>query len=106
MLITDMGGEAPARTDPDDPFVKMVIDTAEPVYGQSMQVVPMIGGSGPNHIFAEYLHLPIVTSGIGYPGSHAHAPNENIRLDLYLKGAQHIARILTQFGQPGGRNVD
>ena len=106
VLITDMGGEAPARTDPDDPFVKMVIDTAEPVYGQSMQVVPMIGGSGPNHIFAEYLHLPIVTSGIGYPGSHAHAPNENIRLDLYLKGAQHIARILTQFGQPGGRNVD
>jgi acetylornithine deacetylase/succinyl-diaminopimelate desuccinylase-like protein len=96
--VTFLGGEAPARTDPDDPFVKLVVDSAEDVYGQPMQVVPMIGGSGPNHAFTEYLRVPIVTAGIGHPGSQAHAPNENIRLDLYLKGAQHIARILKAFG--------
>jgi acetylornithine deacetylase/succinyl-diaminopimelate desuccinylase-like protein len=99
--ITYLGGEAPARTDPDDPFVDLVVEAARPVYGQPMQIVPMIGGSGPNHVFIETLHLPIVTSGVGHPGSQAHAPNENVRLDLYLKGAKHIAQILRAFGNTG-----
>jgi acetylornithine deacetylase/succinyl-diaminopimelate desuccinylase-like protein len=59
------GGEAPARTDPDHPFVKLVVDCAEDVYGQRMQVVPMVGGSGPNNVFIENLNLPIVSAGIG-----------------------------------------
>ena len=95
--ITLMGGEAPGRTDPDDPFVKLVVDAATDVYGHPMQIVPMIGGSGPNHIFIDYLKVPVVSSGLGYPGAQAHAPNENIRLDLYLKAAKHIARIIENF---------
>ena len=59
----------------------------------------MIGGSGPNHAFIRELNVPVATAGIGYPGSNVHAPNENIRLDLYLKGARHIARILKEFGK-------
>ena len=96
--IKFLGGEEPARTNPDDPFVALVVETARPVYGQPMQIVPMSGGSGPNHAFVHNLHLPVVSAGIGYPGSQGHAPNENIRLDLYLKGAMHIARILKEFG--------
>ncbi len=96
--IEFLGGEAPARTDPDHPFVRLVVESAADVYGMPMQIVPMSGGSGPNHLFIEKLSLPVVTAGIGHPGSQAHAPNENIRLDLYLKGAKHIARILNEFG--------
>lgn len=44
------------------------------------------------------LNLPIASSGISYPDAHTHAPNENIRMDLYLKGAKHIARIIEAFG--------
>lgn len=97
--ITFLGGEAPARTDPDDPFVRLVVDAAQDVYDAPMQIVPMVGGSGPNYVFQKYLNVPIVTAGIGHPGAQAHAPNENIRLDLYLKGAKHIARILKEFGK-------
>jgi len=43
--------------------------------------------------------VPIASAGVGDPGGQAHAPNENIRIDLYLKGAKHIARILEEFGQ-------
>lgn len=95
--INYLGGEPPARTDPDHPFVALVIQAAEPVYGQPMQVRPMIGGSGPNYPFIHILGLPVVTAGVGYPGSQAHAPNENMRIDLYLKGAEHIARILKEY---------
>ena len=96
--ITFLGGEPPARTDPDDPFVKLVVDTAEPVFGQPMQIVPMIGGSGPNYPFVHLLNVPVVTAGGGHPGSLAHAPNENLRLDLYLKHAKHMVRVLSEFG--------
>lgn len=95
--VTFLGGEAPARTDPDDPFIALVCQTAEPIYGFPMQIVPMSGGSGPNHPFVHDLHLPVASAGIGHPGALAHAPNENIRLDLYLKGARHITRILKEF---------
>ncbi len=97
--ITYLGGEPPARTDPDHPFVKLVVEAAEPVYGTPMQIAPMIGGSGPNYPFVHILGLPVVTAGVGYPGSKAHAPNENMRIDLYLKGAEHIARIISEFSQ-------
>ena len=99
--ITDLGGEPPARTDPDDPFIALVVKTAEGVYEHPMEIVPMVGGSGPNHAFIHHLNVPVASAGIGYPGALGHAPNENIRLDLYVKGAKHITRILEAFGESG-----
>lgn len=96
--IEFLGGGPPARTDPDNPFIQMVVNSAAEVYGKPMDIVPMVGGSGPNHPFVHLLGLPVATAGIAYPGTKAHAPNENIRLDLYLKGARHITRILETFG--------
>jgi acetylornithine deacetylase/succinyl-diaminopimelate desuccinylase-like protein len=95
--IKFLGGEPAARTDPDHPFVRLVVDAAADVYEHPMQLVPMIGGSGPNYPFIHDLNLPVATAGVGYPGSQAHAPNENVRIDLYLKGAKHIARIIRAF---------
>ncbi len=97
--IEFLGGGPPARTDPDHPFVKLVVETSADAFGETMQLVPMVGGSGPNHAFVNTLKLPVVTTGIGYPGGNAHAPDENIRIDLYLKGAKHISRIIHAFGQ-------
>ncbi len=97
--IAVLSSEAPARTDPDDDFIRMIIRSATDVYGQPMRIVPMTGGSGPNAVIQEALDVPIATIGIGYPDSRAHAPNENLRLDLYLKTAKHLTRILSDFGK-------
>ncbi|MBW8012915.1 MAG: M20/M25/M40 family metallo-hydrolase [Chloroflexi bacterium] len=97
--ITYNGGEPPGRTDPDDPFIDLVVNAATDIYGTPQQIVPMTGGSGPNHAFLHYLELPVATSGISYPGAKVHAPNENIRIDLYMKGAKHITRIMKDFGE-------
>jgi len=94
-----LGGEPPGRTDPDHPFVKLVVDAAEPVYGRKMTVVPMTGGSGPVHMFIHDLGLPVVTAGLGYPDTRAHAPNENIVLEHYVRHAKHVARILGEFAR-------
>ncbi len=97
--IDFLGGEPAARTNPDDPFVKIVVDTAEEVYDAKMEIVPMIGGSGPNYPFVHDLGLPVVTMGLGYPDTKAHAPNENIRLDLYLQHAKHMVRVIKEFSK-------
>ena len=96
--INYLGGEPAGRTSPDDPFVALVVETARSVYGHPMQIDPLGGGSGPIYPFIHYLKLPVATAGIGYPGGRGHAPNENIRLDLYLRGAKHITRIINSFG--------
>ncbi len=92
-----LGGTIPARTDPDHPFVQMSIAAARDTYGLEPRVVPVIGDSGPNHAFIEHLKVPIVTAGVGTPDAQIHAPNENMRLDLFVKGAQHTARIVAGF---------
>ena len=97
--VTDLGGDAPARTDPDHPFIKLIVDAAKGVYDKPMALVPMVGGSGPNHPFVHDLGLPVATAGMGYPGTRTHAPNENIRIDLYLKHARHMARVMREFGK-------
>jgi acetylornithine deacetylase/succinyl-diaminopimelate desuccinylase-like protein len=94
-----LGGEPAARTDPDDPFIKVVVDAAEEVYEMPMELVPMVGGSGPNYPFVHDLGLPVATAGMGYSDTRTHAPNENIRVDLYLKHARHMARVMKEFAK-------
>jgi acetylornithine deacetylase/succinyl-diaminopimelate desuccinylase-like protein len=95
--IQFLGGNPAGRTDPDDPFLALVASTAESVYGMPMQIVPMIGGSGPNHCFIQELGVPVATAGCGYPDTRAHAPDENVVVDLYVKHARHTARLLEAF---------
>ncbi len=97
--IEFLGGNPAGRTDPDDPFLKLVSETARPVYGVPMQIVPMVGGSGPNHAFIQELGVPVATAGFGNPDTRAHAPDENLRVDLYLKHAKHVARMIHAFAE-------
>ena len=96
--IEFLGGGPAAKTNPDDPFIKLVVDTAEEIFESKMELIPMVGGSGPNSPFVHELNLPVATAGLGYPDTRAHAPNENIRIDLYFKHARHMARVVAQFG--------
>jgi acetylornithine deacetylase/succinyl-diaminopimelate desuccinylase-like protein len=97
--IEFLGGNPAGRTDPDDPFLRLVSETARPVYGMPMQIVPMVGGSGPNFVFIQELKVPVATAGFGNPDTRAHAPDENLRLDLYLKHAKHVARLIRAFAE-------
>jgi acetylornithine deacetylase/succinyl-diaminopimelate desuccinylase-like protein len=97
--VNFVGGEEPGRTDPDDPFIALVLDAAKDVYELPPLVWPMIGGSGPNHAFIHHLHVPIASVGGGYPGSRAHAPDENIRIADFVRGVKHMARVLLALGR-------
>ena len=96
--VSFLGGEPPARTDPDHPFLQLVTAAAREVYGVPQQIAPLSGGSGPMHVFTHALGVPIATAGVSYPGAQTHSPNEHIVIDHFEKGIRHTARILGEFG--------
>lgn len=101
ITITDLGGEPAAKTDPDDPFIQLVNEAGKEVYGVPPVIHPIIGGSGPNHVFVHELNVPIATVGVGHASSRAHAPNENIRIKDFILGIKHTAHVIVRLGEMG-----
>ena len=99
LTVTYSDGENPARTAMDSPFIKLVSATARDVYGKEPLLVPTMTGSGPMYCISQGLGLPVASSGIGFPDDKIHAPNENARIDYFLKGILHAAAILNEFGK-------
>jgi acetylornithine deacetylase/succinyl-diaminopimelate desuccinylase-like protein len=85
------------RSDITDPFLHLVKKTAEEAYGSEAVLYPNSPGTGPMYQFNESLHLPIVSTGVGWAESKAHAPNESIRMKDYVDGCLHMAYLLTDF---------
>jgi acetylornithine deacetylase/succinyl-diaminopimelate desuccinylase-like protein len=99
--VTVHSSEHPARTPIEDPFVKIVTDSARAVYGSEPYIMPSMTGTGPQHPVQEILGVPVASCGIDYPGNRIHAPNENIRLDYFRLGILHTAELIEQIGRSG-----
>jgi len=93
-----IGGERAGQTPSNDSFVQMALEAAREIYGVEPTVSPMMGGSGPVAPFRDILNVPVVTLGTSHPDSLAHAPNENLRLDQFILGTRHMARLVRRFG--------
>jgi acetylornithine deacetylase/succinyl-diaminopimelate desuccinylase-like protein len=89
-------GEHPSAGDPAHPFVRTAAETAERIYGHSPALIPMMSGTGPVHLLCGQFGVPMVTAGVGYAGSRAHAPDEHIRIADFVAGTQYIAALLEQ----------
>ena len=92
----------PYRTDLDSPWVQMVAETAEEIYGRKPVMTPNMAGTGPMFDFGDTLGMPIATSGIDHPSHKIHAPNENITIEDFLYGARHAALIIDRFASDWG----
>lgn len=97
--IAYLGGQRPARVDPDHPLVKLAAETAEEIYGKPASIIPIVGGSGPMWWFSGLLGLPVTSPGIEYPGVRVHSPNEHIRLDDFVRGTRHLAYLLARIDE-------
>jgi acetylornithine deacetylase/succinyl-diaminopimelate desuccinylase-like protein len=94
-----LSAERPARTPIDHPFVGLMCEAARQVYGREPVLIPSMAGTGPLYPFIKTLGLPTADCGIGYPESRIHAPDENIRLADFLRGAKHMAAVLERFAR-------
>lgn len=89
----------PAKTSLDSDIVKATINAAIKVYGKPPVVYPTMAGSGPMYLFIRNLGIPLSSTGVGYYGSRAHAPNENIRIKDFIEGMKHVAAIIFEFSK-------
>jgi len=95
--IIKHGSTEPTRTSIDDPFVKLVVKTAEKVYGEKAVIYPTSAGSGPMHLFRNFLGYPVVSAGCSHPEANTHAPNENLKIRSFIKGTKFIATLISDF---------
>jgi acetylornithine deacetylase/succinyl-diaminopimelate desuccinylase-like protein len=87
----------PARTPTDHAFAQIVIDAARDVYQHDPIVYPLTPGSGPMYVLCQRFGIPAVSIGVGNENSRNHAPNENIHVQDFYQGIEHLAVILDRF---------
>ena len=91
------GSTEPTKTPLSDSFVQTVVTTAERVYETKAVVYPTSAGSGPMHLFRNWLGFPVVSVGCAHAESREHAPNENITIDGFVKGTKFMAALIHDF---------
>jgi acetylornithine deacetylase/succinyl-diaminopimelate desuccinylase-like protein len=99
VTVQPLGNEHPYRTPLDHPFVRLVAETARQAYGGEVLIHPTSAGSGPMYPLGRAYGFPLVSTGCGYWGSRAHAPDENIRIEDFAAGAHHVALLIQRFAR-------
>jgi len=101
LKIIKLGSTEPTKTPINDPFVKLVAKTAKKIYGKKAVIYPISAGSGPMHLFRNFLGYPVVSVGCSHPEANTHAPNENLKIDSFIKGTKFIATLISDFASSG-----
>jgi acetylornithine deacetylase/succinyl-diaminopimelate desuccinylase-like protein len=103
--VTNRDRQAAAYSDPDHPFIALAIDVLREQFSAEPIVSPLVGGTGPAAIVVRHLGVPFASIGCSYPGSRKHAPDENIRLTDFIRGASAIGDLLERFSRTPGSAI-
>ncbi|MBI3376042.1 MAG: M20 family metallopeptidase [Betaproteobacteria bacterium] len=82
---------AATRLDPQHPWVHWAVRSIQATTGAKPAILPNIGGSLPNDVFADVLGLPTVWVPHSYAACSQHAPDEHLLAPL----ARDALRIMT-----------
>lgn len=86
------------RLDPDDPWVRFTLDSIARSTGQPPVLLPNLGGSLPNDVFADGLGLPTVWIPHSYPGCQQHAPDEHLLRPVAREALRLMAGLFWDLG--------
>lgn len=90
---------APTRLDPEDRWVRFAAASIERTTGAPPQVLPNLGGSLPNAVFAETIGVPTVWIPHSYAGCSQHAPDEHGLAPILRQGLGIMAGIWWDLGE-------
>jgi acetylornithine deacetylase/succinyl-diaminopimelate desuccinylase-like protein len=98
--IDEFSMEHPVRSPADSLIGKAAIDAANEVFERDPAVSPMMIGTGPMHPVAATLGIPTVSpAGVCRPDSNIHAPNENVRIEDFLKIVEYSVAWMRSFAE-------
>jgi acetylornithine deacetylase/succinyl-diaminopimelate desuccinylase-like protein len=94
---------AATRLDPDNDWVRLALSSIERATGRRPALLPNLGGSLPNDVFADILGLPTVWVPHSYPACSQHAPNEHVLAPLMREGLAMMATLFWDIGEAAAR---
>ena len=101
--IERRSGYRAARTPMDLPVVSDVVNAAKLASGETLILLPTLGGSLPLYLFTDILEAPVVITPVANHDDNQHAPNENLRLANLWYGIDLMASLFTM---PSGIAID
>jgi acetylornithine deacetylase/succinyl-diaminopimelate desuccinylase-like protein len=87
------------RLDPDHPWVRWVVESLARTTGKDVALLPNIGGSLPNDIFANDLGLPTIWIPHSYPACSQHAVNEHLLAPVAREALQMMTALFWDIGE-------
>ena len=90
---------AATRLDPDNAWVRFALASIEHSTGQAPVLLPNLGGSLPNDVFADILGLPTVWVPHSYPACCQHAPDEHLLLSVVQEALPLMAGLFWDIGE-------
>jgi acetylornithine deacetylase/succinyl-diaminopimelate desuccinylase-like protein len=92
-----------SRTDPDEPWVRFALASLERAEGIPPALLPNLGGSLPNDVFADGLGLPTIWIPHSYPACAQHAPDEHLLAPLARQALRLMTALFWDLGEHPGR---
>jgi len=92
---------AATRLDPDHPWVKWAAASIKRTVGTAPAILPNLGGSLPNDVFAHVLGLPTVWVPHSYAACSQHAPNEHLLAPVAREALAIMAGLFWDLGESG-----
>jgi acetylornithine deacetylase/succinyl-diaminopimelate desuccinylase-like protein len=89
-----------SRLDPADPWVRWAEQSIARSSGRAPTVLPNLGGSLPNDIFADVLQLKTIWVPHSYAGCSQHAPDEHLLAPIVREGLGLMAGLFWDLGDP------
>jgi acetylornithine deacetylase/succinyl-diaminopimelate desuccinylase-like protein len=86
------------RLDPEDPWVDFALASIAESTGKKPALLPNLGGSLPNDIFADILELRTIWVPHSYPGCSQHAPDEHLPVSIAREGLTAMAGLYWDIG--------
>lgn len=90
---------AATRLDPDNAWVRFTLDSLQRSSGQAPVLLPNLGGSLPNDVFADILGLPTVWVPHSYAACCQHAPDEHLLLPVARQALQLMTGLFWDLGE-------
>jgi len=87
-----------SRLDPADPWVSWAKQSIARTSGRAPTILPNLGGSLPNDIFADVLNLKTIWIPHSYAGCSQHAPDEHLLAPIAREGLGLMAGLFWDLG--------
>jgi acetylornithine deacetylase/succinyl-diaminopimelate desuccinylase-like protein len=92
---------AATRLDPEDPWVAWALVSMARTSAKKPALLPNLGGSLPNDVFADILGLPTLWVPHSYPACAQHAPDEHLLAPLAREALAIMAGLFWDLGEEG-----